>query len=143
MRSHVRSSQGATTVGYNHKKTKNGESSIKPSLDIFMILGNILVDKDKTLYEYHIKNELFTSVFSPYMILRYLSMNQNISVRNVVLNHLTTLEGLGDKPEMMYKLLLNIVPKTNNRFTPYIKSGFKPRNSTNQRGIDKSDLNML
>ena len=128
-------------MGYNYKKAKKGKSDedkVKPSLDIFMILGNILVDKDNTLYEYHVKNELFESVFSSYMILRYLSMNQNISVRNVVLGHLTTLEGLADKPELMYKLLLKIVPKTYNRFTPYIKSGFKPRGSStnNQRGID-------
>lgn len=119
------------TMSYNYKKgnTKDPDK-VKPSLDIFMILGNILVDKDNALYEYHVKNELFESVFSTYMILRYLSMNQNISVRNVVLGHLTTLERLADKPELLYKLLLKIVPKTYNRFTPYIKSGFKPRNSS-------------
>lgn len=122
-------------MGYNYKKAKkDGEEKVKPSLDIFMILGNILVDKDKTLYEYHVKNELFESVFSSYMILRYLSMNQNIYVRNVVLRNLTTLEGLADKPELMYKLLMKIVPKTYNRFTPYIKSGFKPRGSSTGQG---------
>jgi surface polysaccharide O-acyltransferase-like enzyme len=114
-------------MGYKPGKKSN---ETKPSLDLFMILGNILVDKDNSLYEHHIKNELFPSVFSSYMILRYLSMNANISVRNAVLNHLTTLEGLADKPELMYKLLLKIVPKTYNRFTPYIKSGFKPINSS-------------
>ena len=117
-------------MAYNYKKAKKSSDEPKPSLDIFMILGNILVDKDNTLYEYHIKNELFPSVFSSYMILRYLSMNSNILVRNVVLDHLTSLEGLAEKPELMYKLLLKIVPKTYNRFTPYIKSGFKPRNSS-------------
>lgn len=122
-------------MGYNYKKAKKGgEEKVKPSLDIFMILGNILVDKDKTLYEYHVKNELFESVFSSYMILRYLSMNQNIYVRNVVLSNLTTLEGLADRPELMYKLLMKIVPKTYNRFTPYIKSGFKPRGSSTGQG---------
>lgn len=122
-------------MGYNYKKAKkDGEEKVKPSLDIFMILGNILVDKDKTLYEYHVKNELFESVFSSYMILRYLSMNQNIYVRNVVLSNLTTLERLTDRPELMYKLLMKIVPKTYNRFTPYIKSGFKPRGSSTGQG---------
>lgn len=118
-------------AAYKKKSSKPDEP--KPSLDLFMILGNILVDKDKALYENHIKNELFPSVFSPYMILRYLSLNQNISVRNVVLSHLTTLEGLADKPELMYKLLLKLVPKTYNRFTPYIKSGFKPRGSSSTK----------
>ena len=118
-------------MAYNYKKkTQKGSDETKPSLDLFMILGNILVDKDDALYDYHIKNELFPSVFSAYMVLRYLSLNQNISVRNVVLDHLTILEGLADKPELMYKLLLKIVPKTYNRFTPYIKSGFKPRGSS-------------
>lgn len=124
---------------YNYKKkAKKDSDETKPSLDLFMILGNILVDKDDALYDYHIKNELFPSVFSAYMVLRYLSLNQNISVRNVVLDHLTILEGLADKPELMYKLLLKIVPKTYNRFTPYIKSGFKPRvsSSNNQGGIE-------
>ena len=117
-------------MAYNYKKkAKKDSDETKPSLDLFMILGNILVDKDDALYDYHIKNELFPSVFSAYMVLRYLSLNQNISVRNVVLDHLTILEGLADKPELMYKLLLKIVPKTYNRFTPYIKSGFKPRGS--------------
>lgn len=117
-------------AAYKKKPSKSDEP--KPSLDLFMILGNILVDKDKTLYENHIKNELFPSVFSSYMILRYLSLNSNITVRNVVLGHLTTLEGLADKPELMYKLLLKLVPKTYNRFTPYIKSGFKPRSPSNK-----------
>lgn len=117
-------------AAYNKKRKSTDEP--KPSLDLFMILGNILVDKDKALYENHIKNELFQSAFSPYMVLRYLSLNSNISVRNVVLNHLTTLEGLADKPELMYKLLLKLVPKTYNRFTPYIKSGFKPRSPSNK-----------
>lgn len=118
-------------MAFNYKKAKKGSDETKPSLDLFMILGNILVDKDDALYEYHIKNELFPSVFSSYMILRYLSLNSNISVRNLILGHLTILEGLADKPELMYKLLLKLVPKTYNRFTPYIKSGFKPRNSSN------------
>ena len=126
-------------MAFNYKKkAKNGSDETKPSLDLFMILGNILVDKDDALYDYHIKNELFTSVFSAYMVLRYLSLNQNISVRNVVLDHLTILEGLADKPELMYNALLKVVSKTYNRFTPYNKSGCKPRGSSsnNQGGIE-------
>ena len=111
-------------MGYNKKK----EPEIKPSLDIFRILGNILVDKDEMLYESHIKNELFESVFSTFMIVRYLTMNQNPSVRNVALNHLTTLEKIADKPEIVYKLLMKVIPQTHNRFTPYIKSGFPRAN---------------
>ena len=100
----------------------------KPSLDIFMILGNILVDKDERVYENHVQNELFQSVFSTFMIVRYLSMNSNPNVRAVALEHLGTIEKIADKPELVYKLLLKVVPKTYNRFTPYIKSGFPRAN---------------
>ena len=108
--------------------TKRKEPEIKPSLDIFRILGNILVDKDEMLYESHIKNELFESVFSTFMIVRYLTMNQNPGVRKVVLDNLTTLERIADKPEIVYKLLMKVIPQTHNRFTPYIKSGFPRAN---------------
>ena len=114
-------------MAYNYKK-KGGDGEGKPSLNIFMILGNILVDKSEALYESHIRNELFESVFSTFMVMRYLSMNQNISVRNVALDFLTIVESVADKPALVYKLLLKVVPKTYNRFTPYIKSGFPRAN---------------
>ena len=114
-------------MGYNYKAKKDSDKP-KPSLDIFMILGNILVDKDENLYENHIQNELFQSVFSSFIVCRYLSMNSNPNVRAVALEHLGTIEKMADKPELVYKLLLKVVPKTYNRFTPYIKSGFPRAN---------------
>jgi hypothetical protein len=113
-------------MGYNYKKKDPDKP--KPSLDLFMILGNILVDKDERVYENHIQNELFQSVFSTFMIVRYLSMNSNPNVREIALEYLPTLEKVADKPELVYKLLLKVVPKTFNRFTPYIKSGFPRAN---------------
>ena len=127
MRWHANGSQGADTMGYNYKAKKDPDKP-KPSLDIFMILGNILVDKDENLYENHIQNELFQSVFSSFIVCRYLSMNSNPNVRAVALEHLGTIEKMADKPELVYKLLLKVVPKTYNRFTPYIKSGFPRAN---------------
>ena len=124
MKRHARDLQGEGTMAYKKQKTDD----IKPSLDLFMILGNILVDKDERLYEAHVQNELFESVFSTFMVCRYLSMNSNPNVRNVVLEHLTTLESLSEHPSLVYKILLKTVPKTNNRFTPYIKSGFPRAN---------------
>lgn len=126
MRWHANGSQGADTMAYNYKKKDPDKP--KPSLDIFMILGNILVDKDENLYENHIQNELFQSVFSSFIVCRYLSMNSNPNVRAVALEHLGTIEKMADKPELVYKLLLKVVPKTYNRFTPYIKSGFPRAN---------------
>ena len=115
-------------MGYKPRRSGQGgrksSEETKPSLDIFMILGNILVDKDKTLYNTHVANENFESVFSLYMILRYLSMNANPNVRKIALEHAITLEKMGNRPQLAYKLLMKIVPKTHNRFTPYIKSGF-------------------
>lgn len=124
MRWHANGSQGADTMAYK----KKDPDKPKPSLDIFMILGNILVDKDENLYENHIQNELFQSVFSSFIVCRYLSMNSNPNVRAVALEHLGTIEKMADKPELVYKLLLKVVPKTYNRFTPYIKSGFPRAN---------------
>lgn len=113
-------------MGYNYKKKDPDKPKL--SLDLFMILGNILVDKDERVYENHIQNELFQSVFSTFMIVRYLSMNSNPNVREIALEYLPTLEKVADKPELVYKLLLKVVPKTYNRFTPYIKSGFPRAN---------------
>lgn len=107
---------------------KKSDGSTKPSLDLFMILGNILVDKDDRIYESHVQNELFQSVFSTFMVVRYLSMNSNPNVRKIALDYLPMLEKVADKPELVYKLLLKVVPKTYNRFTPYIKSGFPRAN---------------
>jgi surface polysaccharide O-acyltransferase-like enzyme len=107
---------------------KGKDDGTKPSLDIFMILGNILVDKSMDVYENHVQNELFQSVFSSFIVCRYLSMNSNPNVRAVALEHLGTIEKMADKPELVYKLLLKVVPKTYNRFTPYIKSGFPRAN---------------
>ena len=104
------------------------DSDTKPTLDIFMILGNILVDKDMDVYENHINNEMFQSVFSTFMVVRYLSMNSNPNVRKIALDYLPTLEGMSDHPELVYKLLLKVVPKTYKKFTPYIKSGFPRAN---------------
>lgn len=115
-------------MAYNNKGKKSSikdkSEQVKPSLDLFMILGNILVDKSNEVYENHIKNELFESVFSTYMILRYLSMNSNPNVRKIVMDNMEKLEHLADRPEIAYKLLLTVIPKTYSRFTPYIKSGF-------------------
>lgn len=105
-------------------KAKDKSEQVKPSLDLFMILGNILVDKSIEVYENHIQNESFESVFSLYMILRYLSMNSNPNVRKVVMDNMEKLEHLSESPEIAYKLLLTIIPKTYSRFTPYIRSGF-------------------
>ena len=116
-------------MGYKGGGRKSaGKDDVKPSLDIFMILGNILVDKDERLYENHVQNELFQSVFSTFMICRYLSMNSNPNVRQIALDYLPTLEGMSEHPELVYKVLLRVVPKTYNRFTPYIKSGFPRAN---------------
>lgn len=113
-------------MGYDRKS--KSDDGIKPSIDIFMILGNILVDKSMEIYETHVRNEQFTSAFSTLMVLRYLSMNSNPNVRKVVLDYLTILENMGEHPELVYKLLLKVVPRTTSKFTPYIKSGF-PRMS--------------
>ena len=109
-----------------YKKPSDGAP--KPSLDLFMILGNILVDKDLGIYEQHINDDSFDSIYSSFMVLRYLSMNSNPNVRKIPLDYLYILEGMSEHPALQYKLLMEIVPQTHNRFTPYIKSGFPKAN---------------
>ena len=114
-------------ASYKGKIAASKKVEGKPNLDVFKILGNILVDKDKTIFQNHLDNELFEQAFDPFMIVRYLSMNSNPHVRQIILDHQEVLEHMADKPELMYKLLLKIVPKTYSKFTPYIKSGFPRR----------------
>lgn len=92
--------------------------------DLFGILGNILVDKDVEMYRRHVSSPGFQTSFPLYMVVRYLSMNQHEEVRRAVLDHQRTIEGLSDHPEMAYRLLMRTIPRTRERFTPYIRSGF-------------------
>ena len=87
---------------------------------LFEYLQNILKDKSEELYDKHIADCEFEASFSPFMILRYLSMHVNEEVREIVLENQRVLENFPGKAEL-YKYLFMIIPKQTNTFIKYIK----------------------
>lgn len=86
---------------------------------IFAVLKNILVDKSQKLYIEHINNELEFKTVSTFVLLRYLSMHTNPDVRQIVLDNQLSFSRMDIK--IIYKLLLNIVPKQRSSYIVYIK----------------------
>jgi len=87
---------------------------------LFDYLRNIIQDKSISLYNAHVADCDFESSFSPFMVLRYLSMHKNKKVRDVVLEDQRILENFPEKAEL-YKYLLMAVPKQSTAFIKYIK----------------------
>lgn len=86
---------------------------------LFVYLENILKTKSYDLYLEHINNEESFKSFSKFMILRYLTMSQNEQIRNFILTNYISLERMPEK--ILYKFLLNSIPKQYNSFIKYIK----------------------
>lgn len=87
---------------------------------LFDYLKNILELKSFEKYEKDILNPEFYKNFSKFMILRYLSMHKDSSVRSIILNNQLVLERFTE-PEHVYKFLLDIIPKQKSSFIKYIK----------------------
>jgi len=85
---------------------------------LFDVLGNILSVKSIELFKQHVASENFKDA-AKFMILRYLTMSQNPSVRNIVIDNYITLERMPET--ILYKWLLTNIPKQNNSFIRYIK----------------------
>ena len=82
-------------------------------MNIFTILDDILVKKTKTLYE----ESWFESVFSKYVITRYISMDVSLSSYAEACNLL----GPYWSNKQMYLFLVNSIPKRKSSFIKYIK----------------------
>lgn len=89
------------------------------TVSLFDYLDNILKKKSFELYSTHINNYDFDSSFSKFMIIRYLSMSTNVTIRNFILAKQVELEKMPNK--LFYKVLLTAIPKQNNSFIKYIK----------------------
>ena len=85
---------------------------------LFDVLGNILTNKSISQYQKHIKSENFKDA-SKFMILKYLTMSSNPIVRQIVMDNYITLERMTE--HIVYKWLLNNIPKQNNSFIKFIK----------------------
>ena len=85
---------------------------------LFDVLANILQTKSIDLYKKHISSENFKDA-SAFMIRRYLTMNLNKKVRQIVLDNYLVLERMPDK--VQYLWLLKAIPRQNSTFIRYIK----------------------
>jgi hypothetical protein len=86
---------------------------------MFDIMKDIIKDKKGNLH----KEEDFSKAFNTYMIIRYLSMDKRFTDAAYIANQLHTSPNMTQ--ENMYKLLIKIVPKSNNHFIKYISKNKK------------------
>ena len=85
---------------------------------LFDVLANILQTKSIDLYNEHIASENFKDA-AAFMIRRYLTMNLNPKVRQIVFDNYLTLERMPEK--VQYLWLLKAIPKQNSTFIRYIR----------------------
>ena len=87
--------------------------------NIFAYLDNILAKKDRELMFKHLSEDGFETDFKKVVLLRYLSMSGDPSVRKVVLDNQLSLERMDCKTA--YRFLFKTVPKQNSGFIKYLK----------------------
>ena len=92
-------------------------------MSIFDCLKDIIVTKSGTLHE----RMEFTKVWSNFMILRYLSMDNKYRHYATVLNKYSSTY----TPVEMYKILTKVLPKQNSCYISYIKKSKKTKNTNN------------
>ena len=92
-------------------------------MTIFDCLNDIIVTKSGKLHE----DMEFTKVWSNYIILRYLSMDNKYRQYATILNkHVSTFTQVE-----MYRILLKVLPKQNSCFISYIKKTKKSKKISN------------
>lgn len=87
---------------------------------LFDVLKNIIFQKSEEIYQKHVSMEEFEKKFNRFMILRYLSMAKE-DVANVILENQISLERFFPSNKMLYKTLLQKIPKQKSGFIKYLK----------------------
>ena len=85
---------------------------------LFDVLANILTYKSADQYAEHIASDNFKDA-AKFMIIRYLTMSTNSSVRDIVLDNYVTLERMPEP--ILYKWLLANIPRQRSSFIRYIR----------------------
>ena len=85
---------------------------------LFDVLANILTYKSTDQYAEHIASDNFKDA-AKFMIIRYLTMSTNSSVRDIVLDNYVTLERMPEP--ILYKWLLANIPRQRSSFIRYIR----------------------
>ena len=103
--------------------SENGKTKKFQNNSLFDYLKNILVSKSYKTYEEHVNNKDEFRSFPSIVVLRYLSMCQDVKVRSIVTDNQILLERL-DKIDhrLLYRWLIDNVPKQKTSFITYIKS---------------------
>lgn len=85
---------------------------------LFDVLANILTYKSVDQYVEHIASENFKDA-AKFMIIRYLTMSTNSTVRDIVLDNYVTLERMPEP--ILYKWLLAKIPRQRSSFIKYVR----------------------
>lgn len=86
--------------------------------NLFDYLRNILKEKDMELYRRHLEVENFEEDFKKFMVLRYLSMCRDPSVRRIILEKQLFLDRMDSKTAYLY--LIKTVPRQVDHFITYL-----------------------
>lgn len=89
---------------------------------IFEYLKNILTVKSMKIFQEHVEDEENFKSFPAMVVLRYLTMCQDIKVRNLVLKNQIFLERMyKESPKGFYYWCIKMIPKQTVSFIKYIK----------------------
>jgi hypothetical protein len=87
--------------------------------NIFAYLDNILATKNRELMLKHLSEDGFETDFKKVVLLRYLSMSRDPSVRKAVLENQLSLERMDCKTA--YRFLFKVIPRQNSGFIKYLR----------------------
>lgn len=107
----------------NSQKKKNDKKpAARKSDKLFDYLDNILVTKSMEKWEQDTAEPDFNKQFPVFMVLRFLSMNSNADVRNVVIESHYWLNKLAKtNPEGVYLYLMKRTPRLFSSRTVFLK----------------------
>jgi len=81
------------------------------SITLFSFLTNILRLKSRSVYQKHIEDEQFDSLYVPFMITKWCSMISGSEMAEAISKIQSTLDLLADNPRAHYMLIMQTLPK--------------------------------
>ena len=89
----------------------------------FDCMKNIVQAKNKDILESDISSSTFDTMYSKYMVQRYISMHQPFM--KLINNHQIALETMTN--EIHYRFLFKVIPQNRNLWIKYISKGKKKK----------------
>jgi len=81
------------------------------SITLFSFLTNILRLKSRSVYQKHIEDEQFDSLYVPFMVTKWCSMISGVEMAEAISKIQSTLDLLSDDPRAHYMLIMQTLPK--------------------------------